>query len=87
MDAIETLELNINDVRGQEDDNGSDTKGKYQGVEKRLLEINLIALYMACGCHNLNLVLCDVATSCPKALLFIGVFHQFVYSLFSSLPK
>lgn len=42
---------------------------------------------MACGCHNLNQVLCDVATSCPKALLFVGVFHQCAYSLFSSLPK
>ena len=53
MDAIKTLELDINDVRGQ-DDNESNTKGKYQGVKKRLLEINLRALYMACGCHNLN---------------------------------
>ena len=61
-------------------------KGKYQGVQKRLLEINCRAFYIPCGCHNLNLVLCDVANSCVKAISFFGVLQR-IYSLFSSSVK
>ena len=32
IDAIKTLELDIDDVRGQGYDNGSNMKGKHQGV-------------------------------------------------------
>jgi len=60
VDVIKTLELDINDVRGQGYDNGSNMKGKNQGVQKRLLEINPRAFCIPCGFHNLNLILCDV---------------------------
>ncbi|KAH9768703.1 TTF-type domain-containing protein [Citrus sinensis] len=73
IDAIKTLELDIDDVRGQGYDNGSNMKGKNQGVQKTLLEINPRAFYTSCGCHSLNLVLCDVV--------------QRIYSLFSSSTK
>ncbi|KAJ1278504.1 hypothetical protein BS78_04G084500 [Paspalum vaginatum] len=46
IDTLGSLDLNIADVRGQGYDNGSNMKGKHQGVEKRLLEINPKALYM-----------------------------------------
>ena len=52
--------------------------------KKRLLEINPKAFYTSCGCHNLNLVLCDVTNSCGRAISFFGVV-QCIYSLFSSL--
>jgi len=42
---------------GQGYDNGSNMKGKYQGVQKRFLDINPKAFYTPCGCHSLNLVL------------------------------
>ncbi|KAH9731202.1 hypothetical protein KPL70_009909 [Citrus sinensis] len=71
---------------GQGYDNGSNMKGKNQGVQKRLLDINPRAFYTPCGCHSLNLVLCDMANSCRKAISFFGV-GQRVYSLFSSSPK
>jgi hypothetical protein len=61
MDRLELLELNVKDVRGQGYDNGSNMKGKHQGVQKRFLEINPRALYMSCACHSLNLTLCDMA--------------------------
>ncbi|KAH9649914.1 hypothetical protein KPL70_026163 [Citrus sinensis] len=86
VDVIKTLELDINDVRGQGYDNGSNMKGKNQGVQKRLLDINPRAFYIPCGCHSINLVLCDMTNSCPKAISFFGVV-QHVYSLFSSSPK
>ncbi|XP_060969474.1 uncharacterized protein LOC133036761 [Cannabis sativa] len=83
---IENLKLDINDIRGQRYDNGSNMKGKYKGVQKRLLDINPRALYTPCGCHNLNLVICDVANSCVKAISFFGVLQR-IYSLFSSSTK
>jgi hypothetical protein len=70
LDAIESYGLNINDVRGQGYDNGSNMKGKKQGVQSQLLEINPSALYVPCACHSLNLTLCDMASSCGKAISF-----------------
>ena len=86
VSAIKSLELDINDVRGQGYDNGSNMKGKEQGVQKRLLEINPRAFYTPCGCHSLNLVLCDMAKSCPRAISFFGTIQR-IYSLFSSSTK
>ncbi|KAK4545996.1 hypothetical protein RGQ29_032907 [Quercus rubra] len=57
-------------------DNGSNMKGKKQGVQKRIIDINPRAFYTPCGCHNLNLVLCDVANSLQR-----------IYTLFSSSTK
>ena len=45
ISAIENLELDINDIRGQGYDNGSNMKGKKQGVQKRILDINPKAFY------------------------------------------
>ncbi|XP_065862748.1 uncharacterized protein [Euphorbia lathyris] len=56
---MSSLDLSVNDVRGQGYDNGSNMKGKHQGVQARVLEINL--------------TLCDMAHSCVKAISFFGV--------------
>jgi hypothetical protein len=83
---IKKLDLNIDDIRGQGYDNGSNMKGKERGVQKRLLDINPKAFYTPCGCHNLNLVLCDIANSCPKVISFFGIV-QCIYTWFSSSTK
>lgn len=83
QDALVELELDIGDVRGQGYDNGSNMKGKNKGVQKRLLEINPRAFFTPCGCHSLNLVLCDIASSSPKAVSFFGIVQR-IYCLFSS---
>ncbi|ONM02062.1 General transcription factor 2-related zinc finger protein [Zea mays] len=57
-DSIKLFGLNIDDIRGQGYDNCSNMKGKHQGVQRRLLNINPRALYMPCACHSLNLTLC-----------------------------
>ncbi|XP_066323448.1 uncharacterized protein [Miscanthus floridulus] len=86
LDALQSLDLNIDDVRGQGYDNGSNMKGKHQGVQTRVLEINPRALYMPCACHSLNLVLCDMAKSCRKAITFFGVIQR-IYALFARSTK
>ena len=83
---LTNLELDIDDIRGQGYDNGSNMKGKHKGVQTRLLEINPRAFYTLCGCHSLNLTLCDMANCCPKAMSFFGVIQR-IYTLFSSSTK
>jgi hypothetical protein len=83
---IKKLDLNIDDIRGQGYDNGSNMKGKERGVQKRLLDINPKAFYTPCSCHSLNLILCDIANSCPKAISFFGIVQR-IYTLFASSTK
>ena len=55
-------------------------KGKHQGVQNIILDITPRLFYTPCGCHSLNLVLCDMVHSCPKATSFFGVL-QHIYTL------
>ncbi|KAL5128595.1 Zinc finger MYM-type protein 1 [Glycine soja] len=86
VNVLKKYGLNIDDISGQGYDNGSNMKGKNQGVQRRLLDINSRAFYTSCGCHNLNLVLCDMASSSPRAISFFGVLQR-IYSLFASSTK
>ena len=61
-------------------------KGKEWGIHKRLLDINLKPFYTPCGCHNLNLVICDIAYSCSKGISFFGIVQR-IYTLFSLSTK
>ena len=85
-EALVALQLDIGDVRGQGYDNGSNMKGKHKGVQKRLLDKNPRAFYTPCACHNLNLVLCDMANTCNKAISFFGVLQR-IYCLFTAFTK
>ena len=82
INVIKKLGLDVNDVRGQGYDNGSNMKGKHQGVQKRLLDINPRAFYTPCGCHNLNLVLCDITNSCSKAISFFWSITTYILIIF-----
>ncbi|KAG6716979.1 hypothetical protein I3842_04G075200 [Carya illinoinensis] len=85
LDTIKNLDLDINNVRRQGYDNGCNMKGKEHGVQRILLDINPKAFYMPCGCHNLNLVICDMANSCPEAISFFG-FVQHNVSILTLKP-
>jgi hypothetical protein len=85
-EELKKLDLDINNVRGQGYDNGSNMKGKHQGVQSRLLKINPRAFYSACGCHSLNLTLCDMANSCRNATDFFGIIQR-IYTAFSNSTK
>jgi hypothetical protein len=86
LESMKSFGLNIEDIRGQGYDNGSNMKGKDKGVQSRLLHMNRRALYMPCACHSLNLTLCDMAKSCGKAVTFFGIV-QSIYVLFASSTK
>ncbi|GJS01353.1 zinc finger MYM-type protein 1-like protein [Tanacetum coccineum] len=61
-------------------------KGKHQGVQKRFLDINPRAFYTACGCHSLNLELCDMANTCAKGRDFFGIIQR-IYTIFANSSK
>ncbi|TYG73055.1 hypothetical protein ES288_D04G069300v1 [Gossypium darwinii] len=73
-DVLKSLDLNVDDVKDQGYDNGSNMKGKHQGVQKQFHEINPRALYMPCAYRTLNLTLSDMAHSCIRAISFFGIF-------------
>lgn len=56
LNVLKALGLNVDDVREQGYDNGSNIKGRAQGYQKRFLEINPKTLYMSCACLNLTLL-------------------------------
>ncbi|PWA78549.1 zinc finger MYM-type protein 1 [Artemisia annua] len=85
-DELKSLDLDIDDVGGQGYDNGSNMKGKHRGVQKKFLDINPRAFYTPCGCHSLNLTLCDIASSCGKAMDFFGVIQR-IYTMFANSSK
>ncbi|WOG95836.1 hypothetical protein DCAR_0415165 [Daucus carota subsp. sativus] len=49
----------------------------HKGVQKRLLDVNPRAFYTPCGCHSLNLVLCDMANCCSKGSNFFGLYKGY----------
>ena len=80
---LKTRGHNVDDVREKGYDNGSNTKGKHQCIQKRFLEINPRALiYMPCVRHSINLTLDDMTHSYKKAISFFGVIQR----LYSLLP-
>jgi hypothetical protein len=85
-EELKNLGLDIDNIRGQGYDNGSNIKGKHQGVQKKLLDINPRAFYSACGCHSLNLTLCDMAKACGKAKDFFGIIQR-IYTTFAKSTK
>ena len=85
-DSLVNLGLDINDLRGQGYDNGSNMKGPIKGVQTRVREINPRAFYTPCGCHSLNLVLCDMANCCQEASMFFGILQR-LYNTFASSTR
>ncbi|XP_068108911.1 zinc finger MYM-type protein 1-like [Hyperolius riggenbachi] len=80
--ALENHGLDIADCRGQGYDNGANMKGKHQGVQAHILRMNSRAFYTPCGCHNLNLVLGDMAKCNSQAVTFFGVIQR-IYKCFA----
>ena len=83
---LKSLDLDIDNIRGQSYDNGSNMKGQHSGVQRRLLDINPRAFYTSCASHSLNLTLCDMANSCGKARDFFGIIQR-IYTIFANSNK
>ena len=76
LDALKDLKLEVDDNCGQGHDNGSNIKGHIFGVQTRLLKDNPPTFFVPCTCHNLNLLLSDIAKSCTDTVCFFGTLHR-----------
>ncbi|XP_029158998.1 zinc finger MYM-type protein 1-like [Nylanderia fulva] len=68
LEKLSNYELDVQNIRGQGYDNGSNMRGKNIGLQKRILDINPRALFVPCNAHTLNLVVSDAANSSGKCM-------------------
>ncbi|XP_065443168.1 zinc finger MYM-type protein 1-like [Chrysemys picta bellii] len=81
LQELEIVSLSVENLCGQGYDKGSNMKGKDNGVQRRMMEINPSAVFIPCSAHSLNLVVNDAA-SCLEASSFFDLV-QGVYVFFS----
>lgn len=86
VNTLIEFEIPLNDCRGQGYDNAANMSGKYNGTQKRILDLNSLCLFSPCGCHSLNLCGVDSAACCSHAITFFGMVGT-IYNLFSCSPK
>ncbi|XP_076059637.1 zinc finger MYM-type protein 1-like [Oratosquilla oratoria] len=78
VDELQNVGLQIDNLRGQ----GSNMKGKHNGVQQRVLDMNPRAFFVPCSAHSLNLVVNDAVKCCLQATIFFGIV-QHLYNFFS----
>ncbi|GFS98032.1 TTF-type domain-containing protein [Trichonephila clavipes] len=83
---LNSLGLNLSDVRGQSYGNGANMRGKYKGLEQKNIENNPRALNILCSAHSLNLVVNDAAKISFETFNFFGAVQE-LYNYFSSPVK
>lgn len=59
LDRSKELKIPFENCRGQANDNGANMKGKLEGVQARLLQLNSRALFVPCGAN----IIADAAKS------------------------
>lgn len=86
LNILAELKLNINDLRGQGYDNGANMRGKHNGVQKKILQINPRAFFVPCSAHSLNLVVNDAAKMSFEIIDFFNIVQE-LYVYFSVSTK
>lgn len=84
--ALKKEGLNINDLRGQSYDNGANMRGRHNGLQKRILDLNPRAFFVPCCNHSLNLVVNDAAKSNTLTTNFFSLVQQ-LFVFFSGSTK
>ncbi|XP_068115939.1 zinc finger MYM-type protein 1-like [Hyperolius riggenbachi] len=76
LQELESFGISVHDMRGQGYDNGSNMKGKINGVQAQVRRINSQAFYVPCSSHSLNLVVSDAASTCIEAVEFFNIIQS-----------
>src|ERR1044072_5993761 len=63
---IDKYMLNISRMRGQGYDGASNMRGKFNGLQQKILDENPYAFYVHCYAHRLQLVVVYLASSCSS---------------------
>lgn len=74
--SLKNLKLDLIDMPGQGYDNGLNMKGQYKSVSSRVLKEYPRTFYSSCGCHYLNLALCDMTMSSIQGKSFFGMVQR-----------
>lgn len=86
LSALEKEGLNINDMRGQGYDNGANMRGRHNGLQKKILDLNPRAFFVPCCNHSLNLVVNDAAKSNTLSINFFSLVQE-LFVFFSASTK
>lgn len=86
LEKLEVDGLNIQDLRDQGYDNGSNMAGKYNGIQARTTQIKENADYVPCAAHSLNLSGVHAASVTPDMITFFGIIQK-IFVFFSSSTK
>ena len=81
MNTLERHGIPLQNCRGQGYDNASNMSGCYKGVSIRIENENMLAKFIPCAAHSLNLCDSHAAECCPDVVTFFGVVQK-VYILF-----
>ncbi|XP_077292326.1 zinc finger MYM-type protein 1-like [Arctopsyche grandis] len=82
LDLLTSKGLDIAKCRGQGYDGARVMSGAYNGLQKKITELEPNAHYVHCAAHNLNLVIKDTVSDVPKASYFFDVVEQ-IYKFFA----
>ncbi|CAH1118218.1 unnamed protein product [Phaedon cochleariae] len=63
METFKSLDIDINNCRGQSYDNASNMSGQYNGLQAKIKEKCQYATYVPCAAHSLNLIGSSAAES------------------------
>jgi len=83
INMLDCLEINLADCRGQSYDNANNISGLYKGLQARIRELNLVAFYIPCAAHSLNLVGTHSVEASNESVKFYCLL-QHVYNFFSA---
>nr|XP_022906932.1 zinc finger MYM-type protein 1-like [Onthophagus taurus] len=86
IEKIKEFNLDISNLRGQGYDNGANMKGKNNGLQRHILNINSRAYFTPCSAHSLNLVVKDAANCNHQTITFFGIVQE-IYNFFSASTK
>lgn len=82
-EVFKTLNIDINNCRGQSYDNASNMSGQYNGLQAKIKEQCQYATYVPCAAHSLNLVGTSAAECCLDATKFFGLLQN-LYVFFTA---
>ncbi|KAK4877151.1 hypothetical protein RN001_009657 [Aquatica leii] len=76
MDTFKTLNIDINNCRGQSYDNASNMSGQYNSLQVKIKEKCQYVTYVPCAAHSLNLIGSSAAECCSEATKFFRLLQN-----------
>jgi hypothetical protein len=87
LNHLQSLNLDISNLRGQGYDNGANMRGKCNGLQQKIIETNSRAFFVPCSAHSLNLVINDAAKINFETVDFFSIVQELYNYFFASLKR